>query len=139
MRKILILLLLPVLSFAECHIELVEIKPAVKTALAEMHDKSNSSIDKSEFSEAQLVISEVLVKIDQCRLHHHAFEHKNYHFDRWGEKSDKYFNYLFGLQSVDMQLLAAVDSFELSSIVRAFIFDEDMWEKVTFEFYETEI
>ena len=138
MKPLLLLVLVPILSIAECKIELETIKPKVREALEEMHRKPNSDIAEDEFIGAYLVVSAVLNRVVECEKFHEEFERENYHFERWGETSNKYFSYKLELQGLNMQLEAAADSFDLG-IFRPLMFDENMWEKVAKEFYEAEI
>jgi hypothetical protein len=138
MKAFLFILFIPILSFADCGIELDEVQPLVKNELQPLHDKPNSSITKSDFIKAHEALSAIITELDTCAEFFHRRELENLHFEKWGEKSDRYRSYSMWLTSVNMQLEAAVDSFRYW-ILRSWIIDTDMWEKVANEFYAREI
>lgn len=136
--KILILLLFPIVCDAECSTELNEIVPLVKTQLQPLHEKVNSKIDRLEFVNAHQAVSEIVETLSGCAEYYREYEFENCHFGNWGKGSDRYMLASMALKSVEMQLEAAVDSFDIR-IFRRWLFDVDMWEKVAQEFYHREI
>ena len=136
--KILILLIFPVACAAECSIGLDEIVPLVKSQLQPLHERANSKIERIEFVNAHQGLSEIVEKLDGCAEYYHEYELECLHFENWGKWSDRYMSTSMALKSVEMQLQAAVDSFDIR-IFRRWLFDIDMWEKVAQEFYDREI
>ena len=100
MKHLLAFILFPVISMADCEIELSEIKLSIRATLAPLHEKPNSKIEMEEFAKAQSEVSSTLSQVDECQRRHESFERENYDFERWGEKSSTYFSYLLWMQSL---------------------------------------
>ena len=130
--------ILPSLAFGECKVEVESIKPSVKETLAPLHEQNNYFISESDFKAAHDSIVSLKSDVDSCEEYFIEYERENYHFSRWGEKSDKYFKYSLELTSITMQLKAAYESFHIG-IFRPFVFKTGKWEEVANEFYEEKI
>ncbi|WP_049722335.1 hypothetical protein [Gilvimarinus polysaccharolyticus] len=130
--------ILPILAFGECKVEVESIKPSVKEILAPLHEQNNYFISKSDFKEAYDSVISLKSDVDLCEEYFMEYEWENYHFSRWGEKSDEYFKYSLELTSITMQLKAAYESFEIG-IFRPFVFKTGKWEEVANEFYDEKI
>ena len=135
---IFILLTVPAISYAECNINLDEIKPKVKEILTPLHNSFNLLITEEEFKLAHKEISGLLELVNYCQLELEARVSKEYKNTDIAKKMKTYWLYSSELKSIEMQLRAGYESFSLG-ILRPIGFKVGMWESVANEFYEKEI
>lgn len=123
---------------ASCELKVEDIKPLVKSYLAELHQEENRDITESQFLKAHAEIESLVTISQNCADYHHQYELANYDFSRWGELSDRYQSHKYELQHISMQLKAGYESFEMG-FMRSFGFNVNMWEKIAKEYYEKTI
>ncbi len=135
---ILLLLIIPVVSLADCNIKPEEIKPNVREILSPLHDGFNLLVTEHEFRLAHKKINELLGTIKNCKI---EFENKarlEYKNASLAKETQIYWLYSSELKNIEMQLRAGYESFSLG-VFRPFRFKTGMWESVANEFYEKEI
>ena len=87
MKLSVFLIFLPVLSIADCQIELQEIKPTVAESLHALFEKENSKITEGEFVQAEAAVSSIIEAIQLCADYHQEYEYEHYDYTRCGEKA----------------------------------------------------
>lgn len=135
---VLILLIVPAISYAECKINPDEIKPKVKGILAPLHNSFNLLITEDEFKLAHKEISELLDLINYCHIELEARVSKEYKNTDIANRMKTYWLYSSELKSIEMQLRSGYESFDLG-VLRPIGFEIGKWESVANEFYEKEI
>ena len=135
---IFLLLIVPAISYAECKINLDEIKPKVKEILTPLHNSFNLLITEEEFKLAHKEIIGLLELVNYCQLELEDRVSKEYKNTDIAKKMKTYWLYSSELKSIEMQLRAGYESFNLG-ILRPIGFKVGMWESVANEFYEKEI
>ncbi|KKL10507.1 hypothetical protein LCGC14_2555130 [marine sediment metagenome] len=128
----------PVSLFGECLVEPDEIKSGVKNILAKVTKTPDQSAIEIDFIDANSKLIKFIQEIEECQRYSRDFEIKNYHFSRWGEKSDKYFTYISYMRYLKLQISAVIESFELGEL-RSMGFKISMWREQAEEFYAKEI
>ena len=132
------LLILPSISYAECKINPDEIKPKVREILTPLHNSFNLLITEYEFKLAHKEINRLIDLVSYCQLELEARVRKEYKNTDVVKKMRIYWVYSSELKSIEMQLRAGFESFELG-FLRPIGFKVGMWESVANEFYEKEI
>lgn len=135
---ILILLIIPAISLADCNIDPEQIKHKVKEILDPLHNSFNLLITENEFRLAHTEITELLGATKNCEIDLENKARLEYKNADVAKEMQIYWLYSAGLKNIEMQLRAAYESFELG-FFRPFMFKTGMWESVANEFYEEEI